>query len=122
MVAPVSVDHAHVLEAFRILCGLWFLPHIVGKLRNLGPAAGTFERAGLKPGAFFVRFTIALELVACASLVTGIFAPVGAALAVVVLLGAAWAVLRINGWNWRWQRQGPEYMLFWAAACAASVL
>ena len=42
-------------------------------------------------------------------------------LAVLVLLGATYAVVKINGWNWRWQKQGPEYMLFWAAACVIAV-
>jgi putative oxidoreductase len=30
-------------------------------------------------------------------------------------------VLKINGFNWRWQKQGPEYMVFWALACVLSV-
>jgi putative oxidoreductase len=36
-------------------------------------------------------------------------------------MGAAYAVVKINGFNWRWQKQGPEYMVFWAVACVLSV-
>ena len=39
-----------------------------------------------------------------------------------VLAGASFAVVRIHGWNWRWNRQGPEFMIFWSLACVLSVL
>lgn len=108
-------------DLLRILCGVWFAPHCVGKLRNVGPASQTFDKAGFRPGRAFVYITIALELVAGAGLVTGVFAPAAAALAVVVLAGASYAVVKINGFNWRWQKQGPEFMVFWAVVCVLSV-
>ncbi len=105
----------------RILCGAWFIPHAVGKAVNVARASQTFDKAGFRPGRLFVVLTICLEVLAGAGLVLGIRPRLAAALAVVVLLGAAYAVIRINGWHWRWQKQGPEYMLFWAAACVLSV-
>lgn len=108
-------------SVLRVLCGVWFAPHCVGKLRNVGPASQTFEKAGFRPGRTFVFLTVALELLAGIGLVTGIFAEIAAALAVVVLAGASYAVLKINGFNWRWQKQGPEFMVFWATACLLSV-
>jgi putative oxidoreductase len=110
------------LTILRILCGAWFLPHCVGKLRNIGPASQTFAKAGFRPARAFVIITIVLETFAGIGLVAGIFEQVAAGLAVTVLLGASYAVLKINGLNWRWQRQGPEFMLFWACACVLSVI
>jgi putative oxidoreductase len=112
----------HPLLLLRVLCGLWFLPHAVGKARNVERACQTFDKAGFRPPRLFVLATIAMEALAAAGLMSGSCVQAAAALAVVVLLGAAYAVLKINGWNWRWQKQGPEYMLFWAAACVISVL
>ena len=112
---------ADPLALLRILCGIWFLPHCIGKVRNVGPASGTFEKAGFKPGAFFVYLTVALEIVAGIGLAFNIAPRMAAGLAVVVLVGASYAVLRINGLNWRWQKQGPEFMAFWAIACILSV-
>lgn len=114
----VSFDPLNVL---RILCGIWFLPHCIGKLRNVTPASQTFEKAGFRPGKLFLFITVALELLAGAGLVLGIYPQVAAVLAVIVLAGASYAVIRINGFNWRWQKQGPEFMVFWAAACLLSV-
>lgn len=105
----------------RVLCGIWFLPHVIGKVRHIDRAAQTFAKAGFRPPRAFVVVTVACELAAASGLISGYEARPAAALAVIVLLGAAYAVLRINGWNWRWQRQGPEYMLFWALACLLSV-
>jgi putative oxidoreductase len=109
------------LTLLRVLCGVWFAPHALGKARNLARASETFEKAGFRPGRWFVLLTICLEVLAGAGLAVGIQPRLAATLAVLVLLGAAYAVVRINGWNWRWQKQGPEYMLFWAAACVLAV-
>ena len=111
-------DAATVL---RVLCGVWFVPHALGKALNVERASQTFDRVGLRPGRVFVLLTICLEVLASAGLVLGIQSRAAAAIAVLVLLGATYAVIRIHGWNWRWQKQGPEYMLFWAAACVIAV-
>lgn len=66
----------------------------------------------------FVLLAIGLELFTGVGLV---LEKVAAALAVLVLVGASYAVVRINGPNWRWQKHGPEYMIFWACACVISV-
>ncbi|MBC7986809.1 MAG: DoxX family protein [Sphingomonadaceae bacterium] len=105
----------------RMLCGLWFLPHIAGKLLNAQLASGTFEKVGLKPGRLFLYATVAMELLAAFGLVFGIYPRVAAALAVFVLAGASYAVLRMHGFNWRWNRQGPEYMVFWSIVCVLAV-
>ena len=110
------------MDWLRILCGVWFIPHLIGKIQNFeAAAANTFTKAGLRPARFFVAMTIVLELAAAVGLVLAIQPKIAAALAVIVLGGAAYAVVKINGFNWRWQKQGPEYMVFWAAACVLSV-
>lgn len=106
--------------ALRILCGAWFVPHAVLKLINADKAQATFAQVGFRPGPLFLYITVAVEIVAAIGLCTGWFPRIGAALGIFVLAGAAYAVLRMNGWAWRWNRQGVEFMLFWAIACAVS--
>jgi putative oxidoreductase len=110
------------MAILRVLCGIWFLPHCIGKMRHVGPASVTFAKAGFHPARAFVIATIIVELIAGAGMVFNVFPRLAAGMAVAVLLGASYAVLKINGWNWRWQRQGPEFMLFWSTACILSVL
>lgn len=109
------------LIVLRILCGIWFIPHCIGKMQNFVAASATFAKINLRPGAVFVAITITLELFAGIGLVFGILETYAAMLAIVVLVGASYAVIRLNGFNWRWQKHGPEYMLFWAIACGLSV-
>ena len=107
-------------DLLRILCGAWFIPHLVGKVRNFQKATGTFEAAGLKPGKVFIVLTIALEVLAAAGMVCDVFPRLATACALVVLLGAAYAVVRVNGLRWRWQLMGPEFPIFRALACIVS--
>lgn len=109
------------LDWLRVICGLWFIPHIVGKVLNFeAAAANTFLKAGFRPPRLFVLLTIVLELVATLGLVLHVQVKWAATSAVVVLASAAYAVVKINGFNWRWQKQGPEYMILWAVACILS--
>lgn len=121
MMDPTALTSLTPLGVLRILCGLWFVPHCLGKLRHLGPASQTFAKAGLRPPLLFVWLTIVLEVLAGIGLVSGLYARAAAALAVAVLLGASYAMLKIHGWHWRWQKLGPEFMVFWSIACVLSV-
>lgn len=111
-----------VIEILRILCGLWFLPHLYGKSMNFSKATGTFEQAGFRPAKVFLSLTICIEALACVGLVFGIYPRLAAWLGVFVLVGASYAIVKINGFNWRWQKMGPEFPIFWALVCALTTL
>ncbi len=106
----------------RILCGIWFLPHATLKAINANLAQETFAKVGLRPGWLFLAATIALEIFAAFGLIFNVWPRLAAALAVVVLMGASYAVVRLNGPGWRWNKGGPEYMIFWSIACILAVL
>lgn len=105
------------LTVLRILCGAFLLPHTVAKLRNIEKASGFFDKVGLRPARFFVVFTAAMESIAAIGLITGLYPQLGALIAAVILIVAAYAIARVHGLKWRWQHPGIEYMLFWAVAC-----
>jgi len=106
----------------RILCGVWLLPHAVLKVKNAHLAQNTFAQVGLKPGMAFLVATVAMEFLAAIGLILDIYPRVAAGLAVFVLMGASYAVLRMHGLAWRWNKSGPEYMVFWSIACVLSVI
>jgi putative oxidoreductase len=110
------------LDALRILCGAWLLPHAVLKVKNAALAQQTFANVGLNPGPVFLALTVVLEVLAAVGLIFNLYPRLAAAAAVFVLMGASYAVLRMHGWNWRWNKSGPEYMVFWSLACILSVL
>ena len=103
--------------AARIVCGLFFLPHTIAKLRNIERASQFFDKAGLVPPRFFVVLTTVLEVVAAFGLISGLYPRLGATIAAGILLVAAGAIARVHALKWRWQHPGVEYMLFWAIIC-----
>ncbi len=117
MIAGVSAQ-----DLLRIVCGVWLLPHALLKIRNAALARKTFEQVGLKPGIVFLALTVALEFAAAAGLILNLFPHIAAGAAVFVLMGASYAVLKMHGPAWRWNKSGPEYMVFWSIACILAVL
>lgn len=105
----------------RVLCGLFFVPHTIAKLRNIELASQFFAKAGFHPPRMFVVLTAGLEILASIGLIFGIFLQLAGLTAAIILFVAAGAVMKINGFNWRWQHQGIEYMLFWGMICLAVV-
>jgi putative oxidoreductase len=103
--------------AVRIVCGLFFLPHTIAKLRNIERASGFFDKAGLRPPRFFVVLTTILEVIAAFGLVSGLYPRIGATIAAGILIAAAYAIARVHPLKWRWQHPGVEYMVFWAIIC-----
>jgi putative oxidoreductase len=118
----MNISSNDSLELIRILCGIWLVPHLLGKIRNVKLAAPTFEKVGLRPGRVVVILTIVLELIAGVGLVFGIYEETAGVLLVVVMLGASYAVLCLSGANWRWHKHGPEYMIVWAIVCVLPVI
>lgn len=103
--------------AVRVLCGVFFLPHTIAKLRNIDRASLLFDKVGFRPPRFFVVLTTGLEIVAAFGLISSLYPRVAAVIAAIILIGASYAIARAHTLNWRWQHPGIEYMLFWASVC-----
>jgi putative oxidoreductase len=103
--------------AVRVVCGLFFLPHTIAKLRNIDRASEFFDKAGLRPPRFFVVLTSVLEVIAAFGLISGLYPRAAATIAAGILIVAAGAIARVHALRWRWQHPGIEYMLFWAIIC-----
>jgi putative oxidoreductase len=101
----------------RVVCGLFFLPHTIAKLRNIDRASVLFDKVGLRPARFLVVLAAITEVVAAFGLATGLYPRPAALIAAAVLVIACYAIARNHGLMWRWQHPGIEYMLFWAIIC-----
>lgn len=100
----------------RVICGAFFIPHIVGKFFE--PAAlGFFVAAKFRPPAFWMYVACVIEVVLAAGLIFAILTPYVAALAAAHLLVAAVAIYRVSGGKWLWNIGGNEYTVFWALCC-----
>lgn len=104
------------LVILRLICGLFFVPHLYAKF-FVPEALGFFVAAGFKPPAVWMYIACAVETVLAIGLIFDILTPYVAAIGFVHLLVAAAAVYKVTKGKWLWNIGGYEYCVFWAISC-----
>lgn len=112
-----NFDLTDGFNILRLICGLFFIPHIIGKFTEREYSMGFFEKAGMKPPAAFLWFALAVEVVLVIGLVFGIYTTYVAIIAAIHLIVATGAVWKVTGGKWLWNLGGAEYCAFWAICC-----
>lgn len=111
-----SLNLMNEFNILRIICGLFFIPHIYAKF--FVPAAlGFFVAARFKPPAAWMYVSCIIEIALAIGLIFGIFTTYVAVIAAVHLTVAAAAVCKVTGGKWLWNIGGYEYCVFWAICC-----
>ncbi len=122
MLEAGSFDLSNGAVVLRLLCALFFIPHMYFKLvGNPPPAIKTFVDAGYWRPLLFVRLALVVELVAAVALFLDVYTHYVALLCAALLLVAAVTIYFANGkeFLWLWVKGGKEYPVFWAIACIA---
>ena len=101
----------------RILCGAFFVPHIVGKLSAREASVAFFKLAGWHPPQLWSYAAMAVEVVLAACLLLGLVMPYTAYLGCIYLVVAAAANFSVSR-KWLWHIGGSEWPVFWALCCA----
>ncbi|HEY2759049.1 MAG TPA: DoxX family protein [Pseudolabrys sp.] len=99
----------------RIICGAFFIPHIVGKV-TVPATLKFFTEVGFKPPAAWMGLAGAIEVVLSIGLIFGLYTSYIAAIAFIHLLVAAAAMYKLNR-CWIWVIGGVEFCIFWALCC-----
>jgi len=101
----------------RIICGVFFIPHIVGKI-TVPATLQFFVEAGFRPPATWMYIAGAIETVLTIALVFDIYTPYVALIAAFHLFVAGAATYKVTK-KWIWVIGGVEYCVFWSIACIA---
>ena len=117
--AASAFDLTHAAVVLRLICSLFFFPHIYFKIvGDPPPALGFFVQAGFKPPAYFMRLALLVESTAAIGLLFGIYTQWAALLGAASLMVAAVAVCFFNrSVKWLWNLGRMEFPVFWAIAC-----
>ena len=120
-IAASAFDLSNGAVVLRLICALFFFPHLYFKIvGNPPPGLGFFVKAGFKPAIFYMRLAIVVETVAALGLLFAIYTQWAALLAAASLTVSAIAVCFFNGSvKWLWNLGGMEFCVFWAIACVA---
>lgn len=111
-------DKFNLLNEFnllRIICALFFIPHIVGKI-TVPQALQFYVDVGFKPPAFWMYLAGAIETVLTIALLFDIYTAFFGVIAFIHLMVAAAATYKLTR-KWIWVIGGTEYCVFWAICC-----
>jgi len=112
----IEVKTIAVASILRIMCGLFFFPHVIGKISQRQAAIDFFTVVGFRPVGLFVNIALILDLLLGVGLITGQLQKYIPWIAMVYLLICAAAVIRVER-KWLWHIGGCEYPVFWAICC-----
>jgi putative oxidoreductase len=113
----VNFDFANGYVVLRIICGLFFIPHGVGKFTARAASIGFFTAAGFKPPALWAYSAMVIETLLGLMLILGLLTRPAAYLSALYLLIAAIANYKVSR-KWLWHIGGSEWPVFWAICCA----
>ena len=120
MALPISYENFNLLNEFnilRIICGAFFIPHIIGKF-FVPEALGFFVAAGYKPPKFWMYLAACVETVLAIGLILGIYTPYVAAIAAFdLLIIICVSIHLLTHGKWLWNTGGYEYPAFWGICC-----
>lgn len=111
-------------NVLRIICGAFFIPHVLGKFAGWGfnpPIVKFFAAAGFQPPELWISLAAAGELATAVALVLGICTRFAALSSAFLLAFAVYALQVVKGFGWTWNTGGYEYPMFWliASLCVA---
>ena len=116
-------DKFNLLNEFnilRIICALFFIPHIVAKF-TVPQALKFYVDVGFKPPAFWMYLAGAIECVLTVFLLFDIYTQFVGVIAFIHLTVAAAATYKLTK-SWIWVIGGIEFCVFWAISCLAVAL
>lgn len=99
----------------RIICALFFIPHIVGKI-TVPQALKFYVDVGFKPPKFWMYLAGTIEVFLTFFLLFDIYTKFVGVIAIIHLMAAAAATYKLTK-NWIWVIGGIEYCVFWALCC-----
>ncbi|MGH8144147.1 MAG: DoxX family protein [Steroidobacteraceae bacterium] len=112
-----GLQHLTPFLVLRVVCGLFFVPHIVGKFTAREASFNFFRAAGFRPAPPFAYLAMGIEIVLAVMLILGLYVNIVGWIACGYLLIASVAVIKVNR-KWLWHIGGCEYPVFWAISCA----
>jgi putative oxidoreductase len=102
----------------RLLCGLFYAPHILFKLQNMAGSAAFFGRV-LPMGEAMLYLAIAAETACLIGLTLNVMVKWLGLVSAGIMAVAVYATFVTKGVGWLWNLGGVEYLAFWGITSVA---
>lgn len=122
MLDASSFDVTNPAVLLRLICALFFIPHMYFKaVGNPPPASNFFTAAGYPKPFLVMRMALVVELIASTLLLLNIYTQYVALVCACMLSVAAISIFFERGkkFVWLWPKGGMEYTVFWALTLIA---
>jgi putative oxidoreductase len=103
------------MNLLRIICAVFFIPHIIGKF-TVPQALQFYIEVGFKPPKFWMYLAGAIETVLTIALLLDFHTAIFGFLAFIHLMVAGASIYKWKG-CWIWVIGGMEFCIFWAICC-----
>ena len=110
-------DPSNGWNVLRILCGVFLMPHAWGKVSGMAwnpDDLALFTKAGWVPAHFWVGVAFVAQWACAIGLILGVRTRWAALGAAALLILAAATLQVVQGFRWKWNTGGMEYLIFWA--------
>ncbi|MGB0749556.1 MAG: DoxX family protein [Magnetospiraceae bacterium] len=119
LIKKTDFDLTNPTVVVRLMCGLFYIPHILFKLNDMDGAVGFFGKVGLEPAYLFVVLAILAEGACALGLTFNILTKWIGIVSAFVMGMAVYAIFAVKGAGWLWNMGGVEYLIFWAVTSIA---
>ncbi|MBR0657911.1 DoxX family protein [Neoroseomonas oryzicola] len=102
----------------RLMCGLFYAPHILFKLGNMAGSAAFFGRV-LPYGEVMLYLAIAAETACLVGLTLNVMVKWLGFVSAGIMAIAVYATVMTKGAGWLWNLGGVEYLVFWGVTSVA---
>lgn len=112
-------DAGRPMDYVRVLCGLFYVPHVISKITGFAGTAVFFGKAGFSPPEAFVVLAMIMEAACAVGLVLGLFPKYLGIVSAGLMAVAAYAIVATRGLGWFWAGGGIEYLVLWGCLSLA---
>lgn len=114
-----TFDFTNPVVVLRLMCGLFYVPHVLAKLINTSALLGFFTAAGFPAPLYFLILAGVVEAVCAIGLTFDIYTKWVGLMSAGTMVVAAYAIIAVKGAGWTWSGGGIEYLVFWGVSSLA---
>jgi putative oxidoreductase len=116
MNANRNFDLANPLVVIRLMCGLFYVPHVLFKLQGFEGSIAAFGKMGFQPPEYWVVLAIATEAICAIGLTFNVYVRFVGLMSAGVMALAVYGTFATKGVHWMWNFGGVEYIAMWGIA------
>jgi putative oxidoreductase len=114
-----SFDLTNPIVVVRLMCGLFYVPHVLFKVLGFSGSLVAFAKMGFEPPIFWLSLAIATEAICAVGLTLNIHTKYVGLMSGGVMALAIYGTFVTKGVHWMWNFGGVEYLAFWGIASAS---